>query len=156
MGCGSSKQKCFCFQISKQFPNMPNLIEFERRQDFNFYNGHHTLGMVLPLLPNQIEVGGMHLRPAKPLPKVRNHIFSEAHPNWAEEMTSRRKVQQRNACIYVFFIKNSCFRNTCVPTLGHAANITTNPGNLTVWTPLNFFFLTISNVHWQGNFIIFE
>ena len=151
LGAGHLKKDVSFFQLSKQFPDMPNLIEFERRQDFHFFNKHHTLDMVFPLLPNQIEVGGMHLHPAKPLPKVRNHIFSEAHPNWAEEMTSRR-----NACIYVFFIKNSCFRNTCVPTLGHAANITTNPGNLTVWTPLKKIFLTISNVHWQGNFIIFE
>jgi len=67
-------------EISKQFPNMPNLIEFERRQDFNFYNGHHTLGMVLPLLPNQIEVGGMHLRPAKPLPKELNDFVAGSTP----------------------------------------------------------------------------
>ena len=67
---------------------MPKLIEFERRQDVNLFNGHHTLGMVVPLLPNQIEVGGMHLRPAKPLPKVRDHISSEAHLHWVEEMAS--------------------------------------------------------------------
>merc|ERR1711915_319212 len=48
-------------ELSKVMPNMPPLIEFERHQSLNLINSHFSFGEVLPLLPNQVEVGGMHL-----------------------------------------------------------------------------------------------
>jgi len=67
-------------EIAKRFPNMPKLVDFERRVDFNFINSHFSFGTVLPLLPNQIEVGGMHLRPPKPLPKDLEAFVSGSTP----------------------------------------------------------------------------
>jgi len=62
-------------ELSKVLPDMPPLIEFERHMSLNLINSHFTFGEVLPLLPNQVEVGGMHLRPAKPLPEeIKNYL----------------------------------------------------------------------------------
>ena len=43
-------------------------------------NSHYSLNYPYPVAPNFVEVGGVHIRPTKPLPKVINHLvtlFSE-------------------------------------------------------------------------------
>jgi len=67
-------------EISKRFPDLPSLADMEREQNLNFINGHWSFGEVLPLLPNQVEVGGMHLRPGKPLPKDLEEFVSGSTP----------------------------------------------------------------------------
>ncbi|KAG0693714.1 UDP-glucuronosyltransferase 2B20 [Chionoecetes opilio] len=57
------------FQISAQFPDLPPLLEIERNQSLTLMNTHFSIDTPLPLLPSQVEVGAMHCRPAKPLPK---------------------------------------------------------------------------------------
>ncbi|XP_018013129.1 UDP-glycosyltransferase UGT5-like [Hyalella azteca] len=43
-------------------------------------NTHFSFGLPVPLLPNQVEVGGMHLRPAKPLPQDLDSFLSGTTP----------------------------------------------------------------------------
>ncbi|KAG0730428.1 UDP-glucuronosyltransferase 2B7 [Chionoecetes opilio] len=56
-------------EISAQFPDLPPLLELERNQSLTLMNTHFSIDIPLPLLPSQVEVGAMHCRPAKPLPK---------------------------------------------------------------------------------------
>ncbi|KAG0730425.1 2-hydroxyacylsphingosine 1-beta-galactosyltransferase [Chionoecetes opilio] len=56
-------------EISAQFPDLPPLLELERNQSLTLMNTHFSIATPLPLLPSQVEVGAMHCRPAKPLPK---------------------------------------------------------------------------------------
>merc|ERR1719259_1155527 len=67
-------------EISKRFPELPSLADMEREQNLNLINGHWSFGQVVPLLPNQVEVGGMHLRPGKPLPKELEEFMSGSTP----------------------------------------------------------------------------
>ncbi|KAG0703732.1 UDP-glucuronosyltransferase 2B28 [Chionoecetes opilio] len=57
-------------EISAQFPDLPPLLELERNQSLTLMNTHFSITSPLPLLPSQVEVGAMHCRPAKPLPKT--------------------------------------------------------------------------------------
>ncbi|XP_053649663.1 UDP-glycosyltransferase UGT5 isoform X3 [Cherax quadricarinatus] len=54
-------------QISAQFPELPPLLELERNMSLTLLNTHFSIGMTLPLLPSQVEVGAMHCRPGNPL-----------------------------------------------------------------------------------------
>ncbi|CAL4065734.1 unnamed protein product [Meganyctiphanes norvegica] len=56
-------------ELAKHFPNLPSMLEIERNQSLVLMNSHISMDMAYPLLPNQVEVGGMHLRPAKTLPE---------------------------------------------------------------------------------------
>ncbi|CAL4063762.1 unnamed protein product, partial [Meganyctiphanes norvegica] len=56
-------------ELAKHFPNLPSLLEIERNQSLVLMNSHPSIGMPYALLPNQVEVGGMHCRPAKILPE---------------------------------------------------------------------------------------
>lgn len=49
------------------FPELPPLWELERNQSLMMFNTHFSMGQTLPLLPSQVEIGGIHCRPAKPL-----------------------------------------------------------------------------------------
>uniref|UniRef100_A0A2P2I7E1 UDP-glucuronosyltransferase n=2 Tax=Hirondellea gigas TaxID=1518452 RepID=A0A2P2I7E1_9CRUS len=66
--------------LKKRFPNLPPLLEIERNQSLTLINSHFSLGIPLPLLPSQVEIGGMHLRPAKPLPKDIAEVVSGKTP----------------------------------------------------------------------------
>jgi len=67
-------------EISKKFPDLPSISELERAQSLNLINNHFSLGFPMPLLPNQVEVGGMHLRPGKPLPADLEDFLSGTTP----------------------------------------------------------------------------
>ncbi|XP_069959609.1 UDP-glycosyltransferase UGT5-like isoform X1 [Cherax quadricarinatus] len=56
-------------EISAQFPELPPLLELERNMSLALMNTHFSIGIPLPLLPSQVEVGAMHCRPANPLPQ---------------------------------------------------------------------------------------
>ncbi|XP_063606320.1 UDP-glycosyltransferase UGT5-like [Penaeus indicus] len=56
-------------ELSAQFPGLPSLLEIERNQSLTLMNSHFSLDTPMPLLPNQVEIGGMHCRPGKPLPQ---------------------------------------------------------------------------------------
>ncbi|XP_064112834.1 UDP-glycosyltransferase UGT5-like isoform X1 [Macrobrachium nipponense] len=55
-------------EIDVHFPDLPALLDIERNQSLVLLNSHFSSGSSMPLLPSQVEVGGMHCRPAKPLP----------------------------------------------------------------------------------------
>ncbi|MPC53573.1 UDP-glucuronosyltransferase 2B14 [Portunus trituberculatus] len=59
----------FKYPISAQFPDLPPLLDIERNQSLTLINTHFSITTPVPLLPSQVEVGGMHCRPAKPLPQ---------------------------------------------------------------------------------------
>ncbi|KAK7086310.1 hypothetical protein SK128_005001 [Halocaridina rubra] len=65
-------------EITKHFPNIPPLLDIERNQSLALMNTHFTLNMPLPLLPTQVEVGGMHCRPGNPLPEDLKTWIEEA------------------------------------------------------------------------------
>ncbi|KAF2358362.1 UDP-glucuronosyl/UDP-glucosyltransferase [Trinorchestia longiramus] len=67
-------------EISKLFPDLPSLDDLIKNESLTLLNTHHSIGMPLPLLPNQVEVGGMHVRPAKPLPKDIDDFLSGTTP----------------------------------------------------------------------------
>ncbi|XP_076042878.1 UDP-glucosyltransferase 2-like isoform X2 [Oratosquilla oratoria] len=56
-------------EINKHFPDLPPILELEKNVSLSLINSHYSLGMTQPLLPSQIEVGAMHCRPGKPLPR---------------------------------------------------------------------------------------
>ncbi|XP_066982218.1 UDP-glycosyltransferase UGT5-like [Macrobrachium rosenbergii] len=55
-------------EIDVHFPGLPPILDIERNQSLVLLNSHFSTGLSVPLLPSQVEVGGMHCRPAKPLP----------------------------------------------------------------------------------------
>jgi len=50
------------------------VTEISKNVSMIFMNSHFTLTYPRPLLPDVVEIGGMHARPAKPLPKVNYHL----------------------------------------------------------------------------------
>ncbi|XP_069193003.1 UDP-glucosyltransferase 2-like [Procambarus clarkii] len=52
------------------FPELPDPFELYPQQALALLNQHHLLDGSVPLLPNQVEVGCMHCRPAGALPPV--------------------------------------------------------------------------------------
>ena len=57
--------------MNEIFPDLPPILELERNLSLTFINSHFSLEQSVPLLPNQVEVGGIYCRPGRPLPKVR-------------------------------------------------------------------------------------
>ena len=49
---------------------LPGAVEIERNASLVLTNSHFVLNWPIPALPSLVEVGGMHCRPSKPLPKV--------------------------------------------------------------------------------------
>ncbi|XP_076049303.1 uncharacterized protein LOC143029976 [Oratosquilla oratoria] len=56
-------------EISEQFPDLPSLMDIKKNVSLTLLNSDHTYGTSVPLLPSQVEIGGIHCSPAKPLPK---------------------------------------------------------------------------------------
>jgi len=55
--------------------NLPPVWELEHKTSLVFVNTHHSLSYPKPLMPNYVQVGGMHVKPPKKLPQVRNLIL---------------------------------------------------------------------------------
>jgi glucuronosyltransferase len=54
--------------------NLPPVWELEHKTSLVLLNTHHSLSYPKPLMPNYVQVGGMHINPPKKLPKVRRDI----------------------------------------------------------------------------------
>ena len=52
--------------------NLPPVWELEYKTSLVLLNTHHSLSYPKPLMPNYVQVGGMHVKPPKKLPQVRN------------------------------------------------------------------------------------
>ena len=55
--------------------NLPPVWVLEHKTSLVFVNTHHSLSYPKPLMPNYVQVGGMHVKPPKKLPQVRNVIL---------------------------------------------------------------------------------
>lgn len=53
-------------------PGLPSVAELEKRTDIALVSTHPIFDYTRPLPENVIPVGGLHIRDAKPVPKV-NH-----------------------------------------------------------------------------------
>lgn len=51
-------------------PDVPDADSVMRNTSLLFVNGHYTVDQPKPLLPNFIDIGGVHLAQPKPLPEV--------------------------------------------------------------------------------------
>lgn len=54
-------------------PGLPSISELQKRTAIALVSTHPIFDYSQPLLENVIPVGGLHIRDAKPLPKVRNN-----------------------------------------------------------------------------------
>jgi hypothetical protein len=52
--------------------NLPPVWELEYKTSLVLVNSHFSLSYPKPLVPNYVQVGGMHVKPPKKLPQVRN------------------------------------------------------------------------------------
>jgi glucuronosyltransferase len=50
--------------------DLPSISQLETSTSLVLLNHHFSLSYPKPLMPNMVQVGGMHIKPAKPLPKV--------------------------------------------------------------------------------------
>jgi len=55
--------------LQKYFPGAPHVDDLYYNVSLVFLNGHVSTQAPVPLVPNAIEIGGMHIKPTKPLPK---------------------------------------------------------------------------------------
>lgn len=53
---------------------VPRLQEAVKNTSLIFFYSHHSLSASRPLVPNSVEVGGLHVKPGNPLPKVSFHF----------------------------------------------------------------------------------
>jgi glucuronosyltransferase len=51
--------------------NLPPVWELEHKTSLVLLNTHYSLDYPKPLIPNYVQVGGMHVKPPKKLPQVR-------------------------------------------------------------------------------------
>jgi len=52
--------------------NLPSVWELEYKTSLVLLNSHLSFSYPKPLMPNYVQVGGMHVKPPKKLPQVRN------------------------------------------------------------------------------------
>ena len=63
--------------MRKYFNNseeLPTIEELEKKISLIFFNSHFSFNLPRPLMPNMIEVGGLHVKPPKKLPTVSGAI----------------------------------------------------------------------------------
>lgn len=67
--------------VDSRFPNLPLLTDIETNASLVLTNSQTScLDMARPLAPNVIEIGGIHCKPAKPLPKVSHFPEQKQRP----------------------------------------------------------------------------
>jgi glucuronosyltransferase len=52
--------------------NLPSVWKLEHKTSLVLQNTHHSLSYSKPLMPNYVQVGGMHVKSPKKLPQVRH------------------------------------------------------------------------------------
>ena len=60
----------YILQRSERFPDLPSNADIAANQSLVFVTGHFSFSDVVPLLPNQVEIGCLHCRPGEPLQDV--------------------------------------------------------------------------------------
>ncbi|XP_069697674.1 UDP-glycosyltransferase UGT5-like isoform X2 [Periplaneta americana] len=58
--------------------DLPSLSELEHKTSLLLVNHHFSISYPRPLMPNFVQVGGMHVKPPKPLPKDLRRYLDEA------------------------------------------------------------------------------
>ncbi|XP_071532733.1 UDP-glycosyltransferase UGT5-like [Panulirus ornatus] len=56
-------------EVSAHLPDIPPLLDIERNVSLVLLNYQFVAGYAMPLLPSEVEVGGMHCVPGQPLPQ---------------------------------------------------------------------------------------
>jgi glucuronosyltransferase len=56
-------------------PSIPPIGQVIRNASMMFLNTHHSFNKARPMVPNVVDVGGINVKPAKPLSKVRTIKF---------------------------------------------------------------------------------
>lgn len=60
--------------FENEFDNWTFVGDIEREVSLVFFNSHHSLSVSKPILPNMIEIGGLHIKDPEPLPEVSQKI----------------------------------------------------------------------------------
>lgn len=56
-------------------PDLPPISQLEKRTKLALINANPIIDNLEPLLPTVIPVGGIHIKKAKPLPKVKIYFY---------------------------------------------------------------------------------
>ncbi|KAI4462068.1 UDP-glucosyltransferase [Holotrichia oblita] len=67
--------------LHKFIPDAPNLYELNANISLQLFNSDPAINGPMPLLPNLVEVGGIHIQPPKKLPGDLQKLLDETHPN---------------------------------------------------------------------------
>jgi len=66
------KQNAALHKYFNYTDNLPPVWELEHKTSLVLLNTHHSLSYPKPLMPNYVQVGGLHVKPPKKLTQVRN------------------------------------------------------------------------------------
>jgi hypothetical protein len=92
------RQEAVMRQYFNYTDDIPPLSELVRNTSLLLLNNHFSLNYPKPLVPNMIEVGGMHVEPPKKLPEVRPvTVSAELTPS----LTQSTRIQQQYDFIYI-------------------------------------------------------
>ena len=70
--------------------NLPPVWELEYNTSLVLLNSHHSISFPKPLMPNYVQVGGMHVKPPNKLPQVRTVILI-----WLYYLTEKQIAHSR-------------------------------------------------------------
>lgn len=62
-------------------PGLPPINEIVKNTSLMLINQHYSLSGSTPYTANVVEVGGLHVGPAKPLPKVGENLINILDPS---------------------------------------------------------------------------
>ncbi|KAI5726865.1 hypothetical protein M8J76_010051 [Diaphorina citri] len=65
--------------IHKYFPEIPRIQELLNTCSLTLVNTHHTINIARPLPANVVEIGGIHVKPAKKLNEEMERFLNESH-----------------------------------------------------------------------------
>jgi glucuronosyltransferase len=68
--CHLPKQQAILEKHFSDYSPLPSISELDSSTSLLLVNGHFSISYPRPLMPNIVEVGGMHVKPAKKLPEV--------------------------------------------------------------------------------------
>jgi len=80
----------------------PTLEQMLNNVSLTLMNAHHAVGVCRPYLPGVIEVGGMHIKEPKPLPKVSTNINRYNRNNY--KMTEFIMFNSKYLFIYYYLV----------------------------------------------------
>jgi glucuronosyltransferase len=68
--CHLPKQQAILEKYFSDYAPLPSISDLDSSTSLLLVNGHFSISYPRPLMPNIVEVGGMHVKPAKKLPEV--------------------------------------------------------------------------------------